>query len=131
MSEIEIHWDDQIENLLVGEMRGPGTWEEFHSFHDRVLEEAKQASAPVVHFAFIVNADTPRGTPFPHYKRAVKKWDAFEHHGEYFVVIPDRLRAIMVSALVKVARAVLQRDDFPVVSSLQEVRERLLAPDTA
>ena len=121
--ETEIYWDDEVNNLLIGKMRGTGTWEDFHRFHDAVFDKAHTADAEIVHFAFMTDVDTPKGSPFPHYKRIVRRWDTFERSGQYFIVLSPALkRKRWIIELVNIAKTMLGRNDFPFVDSIEDAR---------
>jgi hypothetical protein len=119
-----IYWDHEVSYLLIGEMTGTGTWEDFHRFHDEVFAMAAESDAETIHFAFVTDVDTPKGSPFPHYAQLVRRWDAFDRKGQYFIVLSENLRRKRwIISFVNIAKQMLRRNDFPFVDSIEEARQ--------
>ena len=123
-SDCTIDWDDEVDNLLVAELVGDPDWGEYHELHDKVMQAVKDADKPLVNLAMIFNASTPKGSPFSHYQRSARVWEAIPHAGTYIIVLPNRVSATLVQTMVNVLKRISVTDfDYPIVKTLEEARE--------
>ena len=91
-----IEWDTEVDNLLVAEMTGVPTWDDYHAIHDDIMQTVKNSNKSVVHLAAIAKFKTPKGSPFSHYQRSARRWEAAPNTGIYIIVLPDHIGSTLI-----------------------------------
>jgi len=109
--EANIYWDDELDDVIVAELSGAGSWDDYHRLHDQVLEAIHNSGRQAVDFIFVLKTKVPPGSPISHMKRTSSRWRNSPQARDYVLVVPERHVASLANVLINVVRQITAKQN--------------------
>lgn len=120
---MNVQWDSDAKNIIRAVGEGNWTWDDFHHGVDEIVEMMNTVDHRVdLIYMSLPGAVPPKGSPMPHYKRAIQSMPA--NAGQHIIVNTMGIARVILNVFLKLYGR-QSKAEFGLAATLDDARKMI------